>query len=72
MAWIKNIDRTKFPKKGMLMGSRFGSDWIIGMYPDQHLDGDPIAKGVGKDPLEAMLALCINLDAIRDTGEWDK
>lgn len=73
MGWTKQIDRTKFDRNGWVMCSfnRPTRKWICAMFPNaEATDDDPVAAGEGDDPLEAMLAMCLKLGAIAETGEW--
>lgn len=71
MAWTKAIDRTKFPRDAWVMcsWSENAGKWFCALFPTQE-DDEPSAAGQGDDPLEAMLAMCIELGAVADTGEW--
>lgn len=73
MAWAKNIDRRKFPRDAWVMTSwnNQARKWFCALFPNaQAADDDPIAVGQGDDPLEATLAMCIDLGALSETGEW--
>lgn len=73
MAWIKEIDRSKFPRDAWVMCSwnKQARKWFCALFPNaESADDDPIAAGEGNDPLEAMLALSVALGALSDTGEW--
>ena len=72
MSWIKNIDRSKFSREAWVMTSwnKPARKWFCAIFPDGGVEGDPIAVGQGDDPLEAMLAMCIDLGAVADTGEF--
>lgn len=73
MSWVKSIDREKFPRNGWVMTSWNGSarKWFCALFPNAEESDDPaIAVGMGDDPLEAMLAMCVDLGALSDTGNW--
>jgi hypothetical protein len=72
MTWMKKIDRTKFPREGMVVStwSKDSREWICAIFPQADVDCDPMAIGGGKDPVEAMLDACVQLGALADTGEW--
>lgn len=72
MSWTKQIDRKKFPRRGMVVGSWDADSrkWRIAMFPEKDTDCEPTGFGEGADPMEAMLNLCVGLGALADTGEW--
>lgn len=73
MAWLKQIDRSKLPRNAWVMTSWNSNarKWFCALWPNPETTDDPaLAVGQGDDPLEAMLAMCIDLGAIAETGEW--
>lgn len=72
MTWAKQIDRTKFARDGMVVASfdKKCRVWRCAIFGEGVPDDDPLAVGEGRDPLEAMLSMCVALGAIADTGEW--
>lgn len=72
MTWAKSIDRTKFDRRGMAAVSfhKESRKWFCAYWHIADIEDPPDATGAGADPLEAMLAMCIDLGAMAETGEW--
>lgn len=73
MGWLKEIDRSKFPRDAWVMCSwnKQARKWFCALFPNAETTDDlPIAVGEGDDPLEAMLAMAVDLGALDETGEW--
>ena len=71
MTWAKKIDRSKFPRAAWIMTSWNANarKWFCAAFASQD-DDTAMAAGQGDDPLEAMLAMCIDIGALTEMGEW--
>lgn len=73
MSWAKRIDRRKFDRKGGLFcsWSQDARKWFCAWFPDWNGEGidEALAAGQGDDPLEAVIAMCVDLGALAESGE---